>query len=62
MIHGSADKTIPPQVGEKLFAAAHPPKEWLQIEGGGHSNLHVVVRDEYRLKLQQFITRNGLQP
>lgn len=54
MIHGSADTTITVRVGEKLFAAANAPKVWLRVEGGAHSDLHVVGGAAYMDALQKF--------
>lgn len=54
MIHGSQDTTIPIRVGEKLFAAANPPKQWLSIAGGGHSNLHEADGAQYQAVLLAF--------
>lgn len=55
MIHGSADTTIPMPLGEKLFAAARPPKQWLAIEGGEHSDLQDSGQAQYQAVLQGFI-------
>ena len=57
MIHGSADKTIPMGLGEKLFAAANPPKTWLTIEGGNHSDLDWVDPESYQAALRNFRLR-----
>jgi uncharacterized protein len=57
MIHGSADKTIPMGLGEKLFAAANPPKTWLTIRGGAHSDLSWVDPESYQAALQNFRLR-----
>ncbi len=54
MIHGSADTTIPMHLGRRLFTAANPPKRWLAIEGGAHSNLQDVGRAPYQATLQHF--------
>ncbi len=54
MIHGSADSTIPMHLGRRLFTAANPPKRWLAIEGGAHSNLQDVGRTPYQATLQHF--------
>jgi len=35
--HGDADRVIPFALGEKLFAAANQPKEFVRIPGGGHA-------------------------
>jgi alpha-beta hydrolase superfamily lysophospholipase len=54
MIHGSLDTTIPIRVGEKLFAVANSPKEWLPIEGAAHSNSHQVGDVQYQAALIKF--------
>jgi pimeloyl-ACP methyl ester carboxylesterase len=48
MIHGNLDKTVPMVLGEKLFAAANPPKQWVMIEGGKHSDLDEAGRAQYQ--------------
>jgi pimeloyl-ACP methyl ester carboxylesterase len=54
MIHGDLDTTIPLPLGAKLFAAANPPKQWLTIEGGAHSDLDQVGHAQYQATLQRF--------
>jgi pimeloyl-ACP methyl ester carboxylesterase len=60
MLHGSADSTIPVRLGEKLFAAANQPKQWLAIEGGGHSDLDQIAHSQYQATLQNFIKTYAL--
>ncbi len=55
MIHGSADTTIPVLLGEKLFDAARPPKRWIKIAGGAHSDLDLVAHDAYQAALRDWI-------
>lgn len=55
MIHGSRDTTIPPRVGKKLFDAANPPKQWLIIEGAGHSDVDQVGHAQYQAALRGFM-------
>ncbi len=55
MIHGSADTTVPMRLGQRLYAAAHPPKQWLPIEGGRHSDLHAVSQASYQGALRGFV-------
>jgi alpha-beta hydrolase superfamily lysophospholipase len=57
MIHGNLDKTVPMVLGEKLFAAANPPKQWVMIEGGKHSDLDEAGRAQYQQAVQQFRTQ-----
>ncbi len=62
MIHGSLDTTIPIRIGEKLFAAANSPKEWLPIEGAAHSNSHQVGGMQYQTTLEKFKKTYLLSP
>jgi len=39
VVHGAQDQTIPIAFGEKLFALAHEPKQFIRIPEGGHDNL-----------------------
>jgi len=41
-------------LGQRLFDAAHAPKQWVQIEGGGHSDLNLVAGETYQQALQTF--------
>jgi fermentation-respiration switch protein FrsA (DUF1100 family) len=38
-MQGSRDPAIPIALGERLFALAHEPKQFVRFEGGGHDNL-----------------------
>ncbi len=57
MIHGSADTTIAVGLGKKLFDAASPPKQWVEIEGGSHSDLDLVAHTQYQATLREFMQR-----
>ncbi|RXT35283.1 alpha/beta hydrolase [Bradyrhizobium betae] len=39
IVHGAQDQTIPIALGEKLFALAREPKQFVRIPGGGHDDL-----------------------
>jgi uncharacterized protein len=54
MMHGTKDQTIPIKLGEKLFNAANAPKQWLSIDGAGHSDLQQVGSQQYQETLQNF--------
>lgn len=54
MLHGHLDDTIPIHLGERLFAAANPPKQWLTIENAKHSNLDQADPALYRATLRAF--------
>ena len=39
IVHGAQDQTIPIAFGERLFALAHEPKQFIRIPAGGHNDL-----------------------
>lgn len=39
IMHGEDDRVVPIRFGEKLFAAANEPKEFLRVPGAGHQPL-----------------------
>jgi fermentation-respiration switch protein FrsA (DUF1100 family) len=39
VMHGTSDPAIPISFGERLFALAHEPKQFVRFAGGGHDNL-----------------------
>src|SRR5450631_3467127 len=39
IMHGARDSTIPIGFGERLFALAHEPKQFVRFSEGGHENL-----------------------
>jgi hypothetical protein len=38
-MHGARDSTISISFGERLFALAHEPKQFVRFPDGGHDNL-----------------------
>jgi uncharacterized protein len=54
MLHGVQDTTVPIALGQRLFDAANAPKEWLAIEGGKHSDLHLVGTVQYQNAVVSF--------
>lgn len=50
--HGNADRVIPYELGQKLFAAAPGPKRFITIEGGDHN---CRQPEEYRQALDEFL-------
>lgn len=53
VVHGSADRTIAPELGRKLFEAASGPKRFELVEGGSHHNTNAVGQPQYRLALAE---------
>ncbi|HYD17994.1 MAG TPA: alpha/beta hydrolase [Patescibacteria group bacterium] len=40
IVHGTVDGIVPYRLGQKLFEAANHPKEFVSVEGAGHSDLY----------------------
>jgi len=64
MLHGTADTTVPVQLGRALrdaaLAANHTSVQWVEVPGGSHSRLQQQAPELYRQTLQGLIAR--LQP
>lgn len=57
VIHGTADRTVPVDQGEKLFNKAKEPKTFFKIEGGRHSNALAQNNGEYRKKMLAWLDK-----
>ncbi len=53
--HGAADEIIPHALGERLFAAAHEPKEFMSIPGNSHND---PMPTEFFTKVRAFFQAN----
>jgi len=58
IIHGTWDKEVPYQMGQKLFDAAPQPKTIELIEGGGHEDSCIVDRIECSRIFTSFVSQN----
>jgi pimeloyl-ACP methyl ester carboxylesterase len=57
MLHGDADRTVPVALGRRLRDAAPPGVRWVEVAGGGHSQLHVQAAELYRRTFVDLIGR-----
>ncbi len=55
VIHGTADKPVPFQQGQNLYALAPQPKAFHVVSGGGHANLHEVGGESYLQVMRDFV-------
>lgn len=53
VVHGTGDRIVPFEMGERLFQAAQGPKRFIRVEGGSHHNLSSVAAEEYRAALRE---------
>ncbi|MDE2372083.1 MAG: alpha/beta fold hydrolase [Burkholderiales bacterium] len=59
MLHGDHDRTVPIALGRRLRDAA-PPRaavQWVEIAGGGHSDLQSVAPERYQRVFRDLATR-----
>lgn len=57
VLHGTDDRTVPFELGQRLFEAANEPKEFYSIQGADHNDTYVVGGKPYFEKLTEFIRR-----
>lgn len=57
MLHGSADKTVPVELGRQLRDAAPAGVQWVEVPGGSHSRLHSDARAVYQQSMSELIAR-----
>jgi uncharacterized protein len=55
MLHGTADQTVPIELGRRLRDAAPQGTRWVEIEGGSHSGLHREAPEKYQQALHALI-------
>jgi fermentation-respiration switch protein FrsA (DUF1100 family) len=55
-VHGERDDIIPIELGQRVFAAAKPPKEFYVVRGADHNNVPSVGGKAYFAKLSAFIS------
>lgn len=60
MIHGDRDEIVPFSMGERLFAAAPEPKEFLRLEGAGHNDTCTVGGGLYLESIERFAAESEL--
>jgi hypothetical protein len=53
-MHGTADRTVPFELGQRLFGFAGEPKTLVEFQDGGHSRLHRTAPERYRAALADF--------
>jgi hypothetical protein len=51
--HGTADRVVGFHLGQRLYAAAPPPKRFMRIEGGDHDER---LPPEFFLSLKMFLS------
>jgi fermentation-respiration switch protein FrsA (DUF1100 family) len=55
IMHGTADSTIPFTHSVALYEKAQEPKSLWLVDGGSHGNLYAIARDEYRVRVLNFL-------
>ncbi len=55
ILHGTADRLVPIEMGRAVAAAAAGPVEFVIIEGAGHNDTYDVGGTAYKEKLAAFV-------
>jgi fermentation-respiration switch protein FrsA (DUF1100 family) len=58
LAHGTADRVVPFAHGERVFAAANPPKQFFRMEGYDHNH---TPGPEFYVELKQFLADTDLE-
>ena len=58
VVHGTDDKLILPELGQRLYEAARQPKALVMVEGGSHHNTNSVGQAQYRAALAELFGLN----
>ena len=62
MLHGSADRTVPVELGRRLRDAAPAGVRWVEIAGGSHSRLHSDAPAVYQEALRSIVQARKTRP
>ena len=52
--HGTDDSIIPYRLGRKLFDAANPPKQFVDVPGAGHNDVFLIGSNSYLEQIRTF--------
>ncbi|TVP58097.1 MAG: alpha/beta hydrolase [Gemmatimonadales bacterium] len=55
VVHGTADRIIPPSMSEALHETARDSRGLWMVEGAGHNDLEIVAGEEYGRRLSEFV-------
>ncbi len=56
IVHSNQDPVIPFQLGQEVYVAALPPKNFLEISGYCHEESSLIAPTQYRTALQQLLS------
>lgn len=62
MIHGEADTYIKPEMAQRLFEQARPPKELWMVPGAKHNQAFHVAAEEYKERVLAFFRAHLMSP
>ena len=58
VVHGSADRSVPPRLGRALFERASVAKRFVLVPGGSHHDSHALGAAQYRAALADLFGLN----
>ncbi|RJX35530.1 MAG: alpha/beta hydrolase [Desulfarculus sp.] len=57
VLHGDADEIVPLALGQALFAALPPPKQFVLLQGAGHNDTYLRGGAAYFQRLKEFVDK-----
>jgi fermentation-respiration switch protein FrsA (DUF1100 family) len=57
VLHGTADRVIPYEMGVKIHQLLSGPKKMVTLEGAGHNNLSTDYHQQYWAPISEFLTQ-----
>jgi pimeloyl-ACP methyl ester carboxylesterase len=61
LIHGAADRTVPPSAGRRLARLAGPSSEHWEVAGAGHGGARSADPAEWDLRVSRFLRRTFVE-
>ena len=62
VVHGDADRYVPPRFSRALYEAAKGPKRLLLVDGGTHNNSMRLGSEDYRVALHELFGLGAASP
>jgi fermentation-respiration switch protein FrsA (DUF1100 family) len=56
IVHCNQDPVLPFQLGQEVYSAARPPKDFLEINGYCHEEASVIAPTKYQAALRKFLS------
>lgn len=62
IVNGSADTVIAPYHSQRLFDLAPEPREYVRVDGAGHTTMYEIAPEVYYGAVDRFMRKTGARP